>query len=192
METAGLDARLQFSEVLWWFFPNASGMAFYDACTTAAFQSAHGRPLQLFLIPNDDPSVNGHFDADFLRQTIRDHVAAIRTHVLASHPTAKFEILWPLDVNDPNTRQPNCNINFPEERTSKPTSGFDTFMIEGFQYAGLDRNIDKVRAMAAYPFETSCLLATELFAGIPTPRLFSLEPWPFRLGGLIKRGPPCT
>jgi hypothetical protein len=26
-------------------------------------------------------------------------------------------------------------------------------MIEGFQYAGLDRNIDRVRAMAAYPFE---------------------------------------
>lgn len=28
MEAAGLEARLQFGEVLWWFFPNASGMAF--------------------------------------------------------------------------------------------------------------------------------------------------------------------
>ncbi|MEB2361906.1 MAG: hypothetical protein OZ929_11260 [Bryobacterales bacterium] len=153
MEAAGLEARLQFGEVLWWFFPNDSGMAFYDAYTTAAFQSAQGRPLQLFVTPNDDPSVNDHVDADFLRQAVRDHVAAIRSHVLASHPSAKFEILWPLDVNDPDTRQLNRYINLPTEWTSKPTSGFDTFMIEGFQYAGLDRNIDKVRAMAAYPFE---------------------------------------
>ena len=86
--------------------------------------------------------MNGHVDADFLRQTVRDHVAAIRAYVLARHPNSKFD-----------TRQLNRYINLPEEWTSKPTSGFDTFMIEGFQYAGLDRNIDKVRAMAAYPFE---------------------------------------
>ncbi len=47
----------------------------------------------------------------------------------------------------------NRYINLPEEWKSKATNGFDTFMIEGFQYAGLDRNIDNVRAMAAYPFE---------------------------------------
>ncbi|MCZ2154755.1 MAG: hypothetical protein LC114_12780, partial [Bryobacterales bacterium] len=63
------------------------------------------------------------------------------------------EILWPLDVNDPDTRQLSRYINLPTEWTSKATSGFDTFMIEGFQYAGLDRNIDNVRAMAAYPFD---------------------------------------
>jgi hypothetical protein len=91
MEAAGLEARLQFGEVLWWFFPNASGMAFYDAYTTDAFQTTHGHPLHQFLTPNDDPSVNGHVDADFLRQTVRDHVNAIRAHVLASHPNAKFE-----------------------------------------------------------------------------------------------------
>jgi hypothetical protein len=54
MEAAGLEARLQFGEVLWWFFPNVSGMAFYDAYTTEAFQTTHGRSLHLFLTPNDD------------------------------------------------------------------------------------------------------------------------------------------
>jgi len=33
MSAAALRPRLQFGEALWWFFANASGMAFYDADT---------------------------------------------------------------------------------------------------------------------------------------------------------------
>ena len=86
MEAAGLTARLQFGEVLWWYFANASGMAFYDAYTTSRFQTQYGRPLYTFLTPNDDPSVNGYVDADFLRQTVKDHVDAIRAYVLCTAP----------------------------------------------------------------------------------------------------------
>ncbi len=57
--------------------------------------------------------------------------------------------VWKCD----GTRQLNRYINLPEEWTSKPTSGLQTFMIEGLQYAGLDRNIDTVCVMAAYPIE---------------------------------------
>jgi hypothetical protein len=153
MEAAGLTARLQFGEVLWWYLANASGMAFYDAYTADRFQTAHGRALHTFLTPNDDPSVNSYVDADFLRETVKDHVDAIRSYILAAHPTAKFELLWPLDVNDPATRQLNRYINLPAEWETKSGSGFDTFMIEGFQFAGIDRNLDKVRWMAGYPFE---------------------------------------
>ncbi|MGC8884832.1 MAG: non-contractile tail sheath protein [Bryobacteraceae bacterium] len=39
MEAASLTARLQFDEVLWWYFQNASGMAFYDPYTTSRFQN---------------------------------------------------------------------------------------------------------------------------------------------------------
>ncbi len=152
METAGLTARLQIGEVLWWYFANASGMAFYDAYTTSRFQTQYGRPLHTFLTPNDDPSVNGYVDANFLRQTVKDHVDAVRSYVLAAHPNASFELLWPLDVNDPNTRRLNRYINLPLEWETKAGSGFDTFLIEGFQFAGLDRNLDKVRWMAGYPF----------------------------------------
>ena len=153
MEAAGLTARLQFGEVLWWYFPNASGMAFYDAYTTARFYQQHGRALHVFQTPNDDPSVNGYVDANFLRQTVKDHVDAIRLYVLSSHPNAGFELLWPLDVNDPATRRLNRYINLPLEWETKSGSGFDTFLIEGFQFAGVDRNLDKVRWMAGYPFE---------------------------------------
>jgi hypothetical protein len=153
MEAAGLTARLQFGEVLWWFFANESCMAFYDAYTAERFCTAHGRALHTFLTANNDPSVNGHVDADFLRQTVKDHVDAFRSYVLATHPSAKFELLWPLDVNDPDTRQLNRYINLPIEWETKVGSGFDTFLIEGFQYAGIERNLNRVRWMAGYPFE---------------------------------------
>jgi hypothetical protein len=153
MEAAGLTARLQFGEVLWWYFNNSSGMAYYDAHTTARFYQQHGRALYVFQTPNDDPAVNGYVDANFLRQTVKDHVDAIRSYVLASHPNASFELLWPLDVNDPATRRLNRYINLPTEWETQSGSGFETFLIEGFQFAGIDRNLDKVRWMAGYPFE---------------------------------------
>lgn len=153
MEAAGLTAPVQFGEVLRWYFANASGMAFHDAYTTSRFQTQHGRPLHTFLPSNDDPSVNGDVDANFLRQTVKDHVDAIRTCVVASYPNAKFEVLWPLDVNDPNTGRLNRYINLPVEWESQAGSGFDTFLIEGFQFAGVDGNLDRVRWMAGYHFE---------------------------------------
>jgi hypothetical protein len=153
MESSGLEARLQLGEVLWWFFPNASGMAFYDAYTTAQFQAAEGRALHTFLTPNEDPSVNAYVDADFLRQAVQDHVDAIRNYVLAAHPNAKFELLWPLDVNHPDTRQLNRYINLPPAWETKLGSGLDWFRIEGFQFGRLDRNLDQIARMVRYPFE---------------------------------------
>lgn len=109
--------------------------------------------MRTFLTPNDDPSVNGYADANFLRQTVKDHVVAIRAHVLATHPNAQFELLWLLDVNDPATCRLNRHINLPLEWETKSGSGFETFMIEGFQFAGIERNLDKIRWVAACPFE---------------------------------------
>jgi hypothetical protein len=56
-------------------------------------------------------------------------------------------------VNDPATRCLKRYINLPVEWETKVGSGFDTFLIEGFQFAGIDRNLDKVRWVAGYPFE---------------------------------------
>lgn len=150
MITAGLPARLQFGEVGWWF--NSGGtpqsMAYYDADTQAAF----GGTLHTFLTPNDDPSVNSYADANFLRARLKNYVDGIRTYVLATYSGALFEILWPLDVNDPDTRRLNHYVNLPTEWTARASSGFDTFMVEGFQYAGVDHNIDKAQRCAGYPF----------------------------------------
>ena len=97
-EAAALPIWLQFGEILWWFQANASGMAFYDADTAAAAQTALGRALATFLTPNDDPSVNGYAGANFLRARLKAYVDAIRTFVLATNPAAPFELLWPMDI----------------------------------------------------------------------------------------------
>ena len=74
-------------------------MAYYDEDTKAAAQTALGRPLHSFILPTDYPTVNSSADANFLADRLKDHVAAIRTHVLGTHAGAQFELLWPADVN---------------------------------------------------------------------------------------------
>jgi len=153
METAGLTPRLQFGEVLWWYFPNASGMAYYDAETQSGFQTAQGRPLARFLTPADNPALNSSVDANFLRARLASYVQGVRDYVRARHPGVWFELLWPLDVNLPETRGLNWYVNLPVPWKQKSGSGFDSFLCEGFQFGGIDRNVDEVARCASYPFQ---------------------------------------
>ena len=152
MEAAGVTARLQFGEILWWYFANESGMAYYDAETQTAFQTAHGRPLAHFLTPNDSPSRNGYEDANFLQARLLAHVQGIQAYVQGRHPGAWLELLWPLDVNLPETKQLNWYVNLPAAWKQKTGSGFTSFLCEGFQFGSIDRNVDEVARCAAYPF----------------------------------------
>jgi len=152
METAGLTARLQFGEILWWYFGNDSGMAYYDAETQSAFEAARSRPLAHFLTPNDSPSINSYEDANFLQARLLAHVQGIQTYVQGRHPAAWFELLWPLDVNLPETRQLNWYVNLPAAWKQEAGSGFASFLCEGFQFGSIDRNVDEVARCAAYPF----------------------------------------
>jgi len=127
-------------------------MGFYDADTAAAAQAALGRALHTFLAANDDPSVNGYADANFLRARLGAYVAAVQAAVLAQVPSALFEILWPLDVNDPARCQLLHYVNLPPAWTTRAGSGFDTFLCEGFQYGGIDFNLDEAQTCAGYPF----------------------------------------
>jgi hypothetical protein len=153
MLAAGLTPKLQFGEILWWFQANASGMAFYDADTRSAAQSALGRAMATFLTPNDDPSVNTYADANFLRTRLYNYVAAIQTYVLSQCPSAIFELLWPMDVNDPDNCKLLRYINLPSQWTTRAGSGFDTILIEGYQYPGIDHNLDQATRCAAYPWK---------------------------------------
>ena len=153
MLAAGLTPKLQFGEILWWFQANASGMAFYDADTQAAAQSALGRALATFHTPNDDPSVNSYADANFLRTRLYNYVAAIQSYVLSQCPSAIFELLWPMDVNDPDNCKLMRYINLPSQWTTRAGSGFDTFLIEGYQYPGINHNLDQASRCAAYPWK---------------------------------------
>src|SRR5471030_568577 len=115
MEAAGLVAWLQFGEVGWWFAAGGSpaGMAYYDADTSAAFAAAQGRPLAHFVAVTDDPAVNGGVDTAWLAARLAWYVAAVRTYVAGRHAGAKFQVLWPLDVNLPETRRLNWAVNLP-------------------------------------------------------------------------------
>jgi len=57
------------------------------------------RSMAPFYTQDDDPTVNASADANFLASLIKNHIASIRTTVLASYSSAKFELLWPYDVN---------------------------------------------------------------------------------------------
>jgi hypothetical protein len=161
MADAGLTPRLQLGEFVWWFFSKAGGgMAYYDDETLAAALTALGRPLHEFLQPTDDPTINGSADAMFLRNRLRDHAAGIIAHVQATHPTAKFELLFPYDVNHP-TLVPGHNlggalnrfVNLPVEWETKPGSGFDTLKMEALDFGAWSRNLDLARTAIRLPID---------------------------------------
>jgi len=101
--TAGLTPCVQYGEFLWWYLAeSAGGMAYYDAETTAAAEVALGRPLHIFTGQDDDPAVNGGADALFLRNRLRDHVAALVADIGSVFSNPICELLWPYDVNYPS------------------------------------------------------------------------------------------
>lgn len=162
MNSAGLTPTVQFGEYCWWYFASKAdgSMAFYDADTKAAAQAALGRPLALFNGPTDDPSRNSGADATFLRNRLRDHVAALRQSIRAKYPNAKFEVLFPYDVNYPVPAGVNKLggrllrfVNFPAEWESKQTSGFDRLKMEGLDWGAASRNLDLVRDVLNFPIQ---------------------------------------
>jgi len=158
---AGLQPWIQFGEFLWWFFDwyatasgkQHAGMAFYDAYTTAQAAVALGRPLAHFDTINDDPSVNGGADADFLRGRIKAHIDGLR----AAAPGAKFELLYPNDVTYPVTNafgiggRLNHYVNFPAEFEAKDGSGLDRLKMEALSFTSQERNFDKQKASITFP-----------------------------------------
>jgi hypothetical protein len=152
MNAAGLGIWLQFGEFLWWYAQGDVNQktAFYDSDTTAAAQAALGRALQVFATLNDSPAVNGYADADFLRARLQAHVDAIRAHVLASHPSAKFELLWARDVNR-DDQQLSLYVNLPPAFWQKAGSGLDTFKMEALSFGAFEHNLAKAIEAMRFP-----------------------------------------
>jgi hypothetical protein len=159
---AGLTPSLQYGEFLWWYFSGPSGgMGYYDDETMAAAQTALGRPLHVFQTPNDDPTVNGSADATFLRNRLRDHVAALMADIRSVYPAAQCEVLFPYDVNYPTPvptvsptegGQLNNFVNLPVEWKNQATSGLTTMKVEALAFASSMRNLDLAReAIELFP-----------------------------------------
>jgi hypothetical protein len=151
---AGLTPCIQYGEFLWWYFAGPGGMAYCDAETLAAAQTALGRPLHVFATPNDDPSVNGGADSLFLRNRLRDYVAALVADIRSAYPTVICEVLWPYDVNYPAPvptvspivgGQLNRFVNLPAEWQLKPSSGLDRIKVEALSFGTAMRDLNLVR-----------------------------------------------
>jgi hypothetical protein len=131
-------------------------MAYYDAVTSAAAQASLGRPLYKFTCQDDDPAVNGGADANFLAARLKAHIDAIRTAVLAQYPNAKFEILYPNDVNNPvcllgpgvafaQGGRLNAAVNLPSEYLTQEGSGLDRFKVEALSWSATYFQMDLAR-----------------------------------------------
>ncbi len=177
MSAATLPIWLQFGEVVWWFEAKSGvSMAYYDDFTKNKAQTDLGRPLHVFTTPNDDPSVNSYTDANLLRGMLKDHVDAIRSHVTVAHPTAKYELLWPHDVNNPATKRLNRYVNLPTQWETKSGSGLDFLLMEGLSYGTVDRNLNSARQAVRFPY-TAPLSWAKADLGYLTPWFNGGCPW---------------
>ncbi len=132
---------------------SGGSMGYYDAATTAAANTALGRPLYKFTCQDDDPTSNSGADADFLAAQLKAHVDTIREAVLSSYPNAKFELLYPNDVNNPvcyaNAQNPypqggrlNAAVNLPSAWQTQAGSGLDRLKVEALSWGSTYRNLD--------------------------------------------------
>jgi hypothetical protein len=161
---AGLTPEVQFGEHLWWYFTNYSatnligGMAYYDQATAAAAVASLGRPLGIFLTPNDDPTVNGSADAQFLAGRLFAHVSSLAVALRLSFPTVKCELLWPYDVNYPMPigreglgGRLNFAVNLPAQWKGQAGSNLDRFKIEALDFGSGTRSLDLALAAIQFP-----------------------------------------
>jgi len=144
MSNAGMTPYLQFGEVQWWYTAAHGGMPFYDAYTTSAFQAAYGQPMATIPSQNADPALYPN-ECVFLPGLIGHFTQAIMTFVRQSMPNAKFEVLYPPDVN--NTAL-NKLINYPAAAWTP--ANLACLKTENFTYTG-DRNLDLARQSIQLP-----------------------------------------
>ena len=145
MVEAGQRPFLQFGEVQWWYFPAPSGMPFYDDYTKSAFQAAHGRPMHVFTTNQEQPDAYPQ-ECEFLRGLIGQFTTAVMAFVRQEYGDARFEVLYPPDVNDTPL---NRVVNLPAEWTP---ATLDCFKTENFTFTG-DRNLDKARESLRLPLD---------------------------------------
>jgi len=144
MSAAGLVPYLQFGEVQWWYFAAASGMPFYDAFTTTTFQTEYG--LAMPIIPSQN-AAPGSFpnECTFLAGLIGQFTDSIMASVRQTYPNARFEVLYPPDVNNTPLNQ---IINLPQN--SWTPAKLNCLKTENFTYTG-DRDLNLALASIELP-----------------------------------------
>jgi hypothetical protein len=117
---AGLTPFLQFGEVQWWYFPtnglpagggllSYGGMPFYDAWTQSQFLAAYGTAMATITTNTVNPASYPN-EVAFLPGLIGNFTNAAMGYVRTSQPGCRFEVLYPVDVNQTTFNQA---INYP-------------------------------------------------------------------------------
>ncbi len=142
---AGLRPYLQFGEVQWWYFRDKrSGMPFYDAYTRNTFFAQYGREMEAILDNNVSPGAYPQ-ETQFLPTLIGAFTSQIMAYVRAAFPTCRFEVLYPLDVNDTDF---NRAINYPAGAWTP--AALDCLKTESFGYTG-SRDLNKCLSSIQLP-----------------------------------------
>ncbi len=144
MAEAGVQPYLQFGEVQWWYFPyDGSGMPLYDQYTKDTFASLYGR--EMVVIPSHEADPADYPDeVAFVAGLIGQFTDAVVEYVRASHPTCRFEVLYPTDVNDTAL---NTLINYPALHWTPEK--LDNLKTESFTYT-YTRDLDAAYGTVCY------------------------------------------
>jgi hypothetical protein len=134
---AGVVPYLQSGEVQWWYFPKPGvGLPYYDEYTKAQFASLYGGSLPATILTSDtDPAAFPH-ESQLFRTLLGNFTAALRSALQSTYPDARYEILYPGDVNQPVF---NTAVNLATEDWTP--ANLTCFKTEGLGYASL-RNLD--------------------------------------------------
>jgi len=142
---------------------SGGGMAFYDASQAAAATTALGRALASFWTQDDDPTINSSADANFLAGRLQTHCSSIVTATKTAYSNAKFELLWPYDVNYklcyftndmpwPQGGRLNRAVNMPSAWSTQAGSGLDRIKTEGLSWSATYHNTDKAKETVQFPY----------------------------------------
>jgi hypothetical protein len=142
-------------------------MPFYDAYTTSTFQSTYGRAMTV--IPNQyaDPA-SLEQECAFLPGLIGSFTQTIRGFVRQTHANARFEVLYPPDVNNTALNQ---LVNFP--KSDWTPANLNCLKTENFTYTG-DRDLNGAAQSIQLPMQLgfACSQSSHL-VGISDPT----TPW---------------
>ncbi|MGH9660721.1 MAG: hypothetical protein ACRD96_19380, partial [Bryobacteraceae bacterium] len=116
------------------------------AYTTSAFQSAYGHAMHVFVTNQENPASYPD-EASFLPGLIGTFTDAVIDFVRQTHATAKFEVLYPPDVNDTPL---NEVINLP--LSAWTPAKLANFKTENFTFL-YQRNLNKTYESVLLPIE---------------------------------------
>ena len=146
MANAGVTPYLQFGEVQWWYFAAPSGMPFYDAYTTSAFQTAYGRPMGIITSQYADPAA------------LPDECAFLPTLIGAVHTgDSGFRAAIPLERAVRGTvsarhQRYTAESTRQSSRVDWTPANLACLKTENFTYTG-DRDLDKARQSIDLPIQ---------------------------------------